>query len=276
MRIAVAAVAVGSTFSGLALARIKRLVQPGQSLVEAITVGGTESTIAHTRLLSLLEGEPKPSALIGITIRPDAAVIAAFHAIGAPVVLIDEEAPGVSTVASDNVAGGYLAGAHLVARGRTRFAVVLGHHNEAGDMNSIQRLKGFEQALAEKGLRLPPERVIRVPDYTRKDGVTAMTRLLDEHPGVDGVFCAAGDVCAAGLLAVARQRGVRIPQDVAIAGFDDNALASISDPPLTTIRQALEQIADTAYKLATTETAAIFAAPRTITLTPKLVVRGST
>jgi LacI family transcriptional regulator len=276
VRIAVAAVAGGSTFSGLTLARLKRLVQPGQTIVECLTVGGTETAIAHARLLSLLEGEPKPIALIGVTIRPDPDAIAAFHAVGAPVVLVDEEAPGTSTVACDNEVGGHLAGAHLAARGRTRFAVVLGHHNAAGDMNSIQRLRGFERAIGEKGLSLAPRHVLRVPDYTRKDGVTAMTRLLDERTGVDAIFCAAGDVCAAGLLAVARERGVRIPEDVAVVGFDDNALASISDPPLTTIRQPLETIADAAFRLATVETASVLAAPRKITLPPTLVVRGST
>ncbi len=275
-RIAVAAVAVGSTFSGLTLARIKRLVRPGQSIVECITVGGSESAIAHARLMSLLDGDPKPIALIGITIRPDEAAIAAFRAVGAPVVLIDEEAEGVSTVASDNRLGGQLAAEHLMARGRSRFAVVLGHHNQAGDMNSIQRLEGFERALAARGLSLDPRDVLRVPDYSRKDGVTAMARLLDEHRGVDAVFCAAGDVCAAGMLAVARERGVRIPDEIAVVGFDDNALASISDPPLTTIAQPADQIAEEAFRLATVETAAVFEHPTRILLAPTLVVRSST
>ncbi len=276
VQIAVAAVAVGSTFSGLTLARIKRLVQPGQAIVECITVGGTETAIAHTRLMSLLDADPRPIALIGVTIRPDDAAIAAFRAVGAPVVLIDEEAPGASTVASDNRLGGQLAAEHLAARGRSRFAVVLGHHNQAGDMNSIQRLEGFERALAAQGLSLDPRDVLRVPDYSRKDGVTAMATLLDHHRGIDAVFCAAGDVCAAGMLAVARERRVRVPDEIAVVGFDDNALAAISDPPLTTIAQPADEIADQAFRLATVETAAVFAEPRRILLPPTLVVRAST
>ena len=276
MRIAVAAVAVGSTFSGLTLARLKRLVRPGQTLVECVTVGGTETELARSRLLALLDGDPRPDALIGVTIRPDPVTIAAFHAIGAPVVLIDEEAPGVSTVASDNVLGGRLAGEHLIARGRRRFALVIGHHTAAGDMNSHQRVTGFQAALAEMGLKVNPQQVIRVPDYTRKDGVTAMRKLLDDRSDVDAIFCAAGDVCASGILAVARERGVRVPDDIAVVGFDDNALAAISDPPLTTIRQPQDEIAETAYRLAALETAATFAAPRRIILAPTLVVRAST
>lgn len=275
VRIAVAAVAVGSTFSGLMLARIKRLLQPGQEIVECITVGGTETAIAHTRLMSLLVGEPKPIALIGITIRPDDAAIAAFHAVGAPVVLVDEEAPGASTIAIDNRLGGELAAAHLAERGRSRFAVVLGHHNEAGDMNSILRLEGFERALRARGHSLDPQDVLRVPDYSRKDGTAAMARILDAHPGVDAVFCAAGDVCAAGMLAVARDRGVRVPDQIAVVGFDDNALASITEPPLTTIAQPADEIAERAFRLATVETAEVFAQPKRIVLPPALVVRAS-
>lgn len=276
VRIAVAAVAVGSTFSGLTLARLKRLVRPGQEIVECITVGGTESPIAHARLMSLLDRDPKPIALIGVTIRPDDEAIAAFHAAGAAVVLIDEEAPGASTVACDNRTGGQVAGEHLLERGRSRFVVVLGHHNQAGDMNSILRLDGFERALGARGISLSPQDVLRVPDYSRKDGVAAMTQLLDERRGMDAIFCAAGDVCAAGMLTVARERGVRIPDEIALVGFDDNALASISDPPLTTIAQPADQIAEEAFRLATVETAAVFEHPTRILLPPKLVVRSST
>ncbi len=143
-------------------------------------------------------------------------------------------------------------------------------------MNSIQRLAGFEQGLAARGLSLDPRDVLRVPDYSRKDGVTAMARLLDEHRGVDAVFCAAGDVCAAGMLALAHERKVRVPGEIAVVGFDDNALARITDPPLTTIAQPADAIADQAFRLATEETAAVFAEPRRILLPPTLVVRAST
>jgi DNA-binding LacI/PurR family transcriptional regulator len=69
---------------------------------------------------------------------------------------------------------------------------------------------------------------------------------------------------------------VRVPDEIALVGFDDNALASISDPPLTTVAQPAELIAERAFHLATVETAAVFATPKRIVLPPRLVVRAST
>jgi DNA-binding LacI/PurR family transcriptional regulator len=114
-----------------------------------------------------------------------------------------------------------------------------------------------------------------VVQYTRKDGVAAMTRLLDARRSLDAVFCAAGDACATGMLAVARERGIKVPEQIAVMGYDDSPLASISDPPLTTVRQPLDQIAREAHRLATEAPAELLARPRTILLEPTLVKRAS-
>jgi LacI family transcriptional regulator len=273
VRIAVAAVNFGSTFPGLMYGRIKKLVHPDQVIVEVATQSSSSNDLARARLLSLLEGEPKPVALIGICVRPDPEAMAAFRAVNAPVVLLDEEAPGASTVACDNLMGGYIAGAHLLGLGRRRIAIVVGALHEGGDMNTSLRLRGFKKALAEKGVS--PADVVYSSDYSRKDGVNAMTRFVAERGKVDAVFCAAGDVCATGMLAAARERGVRVPDDIAVVGFDDNALAAISDPPLTTIRQPAEPMADEAFRLATLETAEVFARPVRKIFKPELVVRRS-
>ena len=66
---------------------------------------------------------------------------------------------------------------------------------------------------------------------------------------MDAIFCAAGDNCAQGLLSVAREQGVRIPEDVAIVGFDDLLIAQLSSPPLTTIRQPIKEMAEAAYTI---------------------------
>ncbi len=274
VRIAVAAINFGPTFPGLMYARLKKRAGPDQLLVETTTQVTTidENDLARARVLGLLEGQPKPIALVGICIRPGAATLAAFRAVGAPTVLLDEETDGASTVSCDNFHGAYLATSHLLGLGRRRLAIVVGA-SVGGDMNTAQRLAGFQKALAEK--RLTPVDVIYSHDYTRRDGAYAMTKLLDEGRKVDGVFVAAGDVCATGLLQVARERRIQVPEDVAIVGFDDNSLAAISDPPLTTIRQPVEAMADAAFRLATEETAEILAQPKRITLKPTLVVRQS-
>ncbi|HYD42514.1 MAG TPA: substrate-binding domain-containing protein [Anaeromyxobacter sp.] len=273
VRIAVAAVNFGATFPGMMYARLRRHLRADQSFVECATTSTAAVDVARARLTRLLDGEPKPIAFIGISVRPDPRSLAAFRAAKVPVVLIDEEAEGATTVACDNYLGGVLAAAHLTEQGRRRIAIVVGKLNAEGDMNSALRLDGFEKALSEQGLA--PVEVIYSIDYSRKDGVTAMTRLLGGRRGVDAIFSAAGDICATGMLAVARERGVRVPEDVAIVGFDDLDVAATSDPPLTTIRQPVDAMADEAFRLATEEREELLARPRRVILKPELVARQS-
>jgi DNA-binding LacI/PurR family transcriptional regulator len=275
VRIAVASDTLGSGFTGAMLGLVRKHLRPGQTIAECATVTKGMSEVARGRLLSLLRDGPKPRALVGICIKPDAPTVAAFRAAGVPVVLIDEQAEGASTVASDNFAGGYLAGRHLVGLGRRRIAVVAGNMLVDGGYNALQRAKGFQKALAEGSLPFALDEVLEAPEYARQDGVAAMQRILDEGKGVDAIFCAAGDVCASGLLAAARERNVRVPEHVAVLGYDDNPLASISDPPLSTIRQPLEQIAGEALRLATDAAAEALAKPKTVLFDPKLVLRRS-
>jgi LacI family transcriptional regulator len=110
--------------------------------------------------------------------------------------------------------------------------------------------------------------------YSREDGVEVMPKLL--AMGVDAIFCAAGDNCAQGLLSVAKERGIRIPEDVAIIGFDDLPIARLSTPALTTIRQPLKEMAEAAYTLAVIERDEILRKPKNIIFNPELVVRKST
>jgi len=110
-----------------------------------------------------------------------------------------------------------------------------------------------------------------MPHYSREDGIEVMPILLDA--GVDAIFCTAGDNCALGLITVAKERNVRIPEDIAIIGFDDLLIAQISTPKLTTIRQPLKEIADAAYKMAVIQGEEILSKPQKIVFKPELIVR---
>ena len=274
VQIAVASVTLGSGFPGLVYSQIKKNLRAGESLVECATIM-SDVEFARPRMLALLETVPRPVALIGICIRPDPVTLAAYRAAGVPVVLVDEEAEGVSTVASDNFAGGYLAGKHLAAAGRKRIAVVSGETGVTGGYNAAQRVKGMAKALGEHGLSLAPEDRVEVVQYSRREGAAAMSRFLDAKRWPDAIFCAAGDTCATGLLAAARERRVKVPEEVAVVGYDDSPLAGISDPPLTTVRQPLDRIAREAHRLATEEAATILAKPKAVLFEPTLVVRAS-
>jgi LacI family transcriptional regulator len=135
----------------------------------------------------------------------------------------------------DNRNGGRVATQHLVAAGRRRIATITGPPTMPA---GVDRLAGFRDALAEAGLD-----GIAVEDgnFTTDGGAAAMRRILDSGAEVDGLFIAS-DLMARGAMTVLAQRGLRVPDDVAIVGFDDSPVATSVTPQLTTMRQpSLEQ-----------------------------------
>ena len=231
-----------------------------------------DSIMQNERLMQALE-QVNPNALIVIDISLDPDTIAAYTAANIPIVLIDEKAEGVSMISTDNIKGGLIAGEYLIRKGRKKIAIVSGRTKAEGGYNAEQRLKGFQQALSAKGLSIPLGCAIEVTNYTREDGLEVMPRLIDL--GVDAIFCAAGDNCALGLMTVAKEQGKRIPEDIAIVGFDDLLVARLSTPALTTIKQPLEKIADAAYKMIVIDRDEILQNPRNLVFNPELVIRQS-
>ncbi|MFE7580156.1 LacI family DNA-binding transcriptional regulator [Streptomyces gardneri] len=175
------------------------------------------------------------------------------RALGLPAVLNGRrsEDERVSFVDSDNTGAGRTAVAHLAARGRRSVATITGPL----DMYVARcRLDGYREGLAESGLA-PDEALVANGDFTEEGGRRAMRELLDRRPGLDAVF-AASDVMAAGARAVLREAGRRVPEDVALVGVDDSAVARHMDPPLTSVRQPIEEMGRTMARLLLQEIAA--------------------
>jgi DNA-binding LacI/PurR family transcriptional regulator len=217
--------------------------------------------------------QSRPSGIIAMDIRIDPETMQEFTALKIPVVLIDEEVPGASMISVDNFKGGCMAADHLAGIGRKKIAIVSGRMGIEGGYCAEQRFKGFQKTLKSKKVTIPSGGIIEVPHYSYEDGLMVMPELL--RIGVDAIFCAAGDDCAQGLLAVAKERKVRVPKDIAIIGFDDLMIARNSNPPLTTIRQPLEKIAEAAYDMAVQHGEEILVKPRNIVFEPELIIRQS-
>lgn len=248
---------------------LKKLLKPGEISLRSLS---GDFNVQKERLKQAFD-QVKPTALIAMDIRPDSDIIATYVNANVPIVLTDEEAAGVSTVTTNNFLGGRIAGEYLVKKGRKRIAIVSGRTQIQGGYNAEQRVKGFQQALSVGKLSIPQGCAIEVLNYTREDGIEAMPKLLDI--GVDAIFCAAGDICALGLLSVAKERNIRIPEDIAIVGFDDLLIARLSTPALTTIKQPLEKMAEAAYKMAVVEREKILQKTQKVVLDPELVIRQS-
>ncbi|MEV0848431.1 LacI family DNA-binding transcriptional regulator [Streptomyces sp. NPDC049954] len=176
----------------------------------------------------------------------------------------------LSYVQADNVGGARSAVRHLLGRGCREIATITGPL----DMEVARaRLSGYRRALAQAGI-VADEGLVAVGDFTEEGGRAATRELLERRPSLDAVF-AASDVMAAGAVQVVRGSGRRVPQDVAVIGFDDSMVARHTDPPLTSVRQPIEEIGRAMTRLLLDEIADSGRAHRQVVLATELVVRGS-
>lgn len=202
-------------------------------------------------LLTLLHGrrEQDRFAQYAAAHRVDGVLLVSVHAHDTlPDLLADSELPAVLNgrrfaaeplpyVDTDNLGGARTAVAHLLERGRTAVATITG----PPDMYAAHcRTEGYHEALREAD-RAPDELLLARGDFTEESGHRAMCELLERRPHLDAVFCAS-DVMAAGARIALREAGRSVPDDIALVGFDDSAVARHMDPPLTTVRQPIEEM----------------------------------
>jgi DNA-binding LacI/PurR family transcriptional regulator len=189
-------------------------------------------------------GDLGPHMVDGAIVSPQAVAPDDVDTPGVPVVLLGEHPLPLPLdhVGIDNVTAARTAVQHLIDLGRTRIAVI-GQHPTRG--TATQRLAGYRQAIAEAGL---PEIVAPALRYHHRDGAAAMTDLLDREEPPDAVFCF-NDMLALGAIRVAHDRGVRVPHDVAVVGFDNTDHSAYSVPALTTIAPDKAALAKAAVDL---------------------------
>ena len=158
--------------------------------------------------------------------------------LGIPFVLIDSyvEHPDVYSVGLEDEKGGYLAAKHLLERGHRRIAFTSPSIRPGGVIE--QRLWGYKRALAEFGVPFDPSLVF-TQEITAEEG-KKLGRLLAGKPDITGIFASA-DLLAAGIMAGLSERGISVPRDKSIVGFDDNYLAQLTIPGLTTVHQDADQ-----------------------------------
>ncbi|MEU1144052.1 LacI family DNA-binding transcriptional regulator [Streptomyces sp. NPDC005863] len=192
-----------------------------------------------------------------------------------PFVLVDGFAPAVRApaISPDDRAATRLAVTHLVSLGHTRIGLALGplrfvpvQRKIEGFVRTMQELVGLSPADIETDL-------VQHSLYTLEGGQAAADALLER--GCTAVVCAS-DMMALGAIRAARQRGLEVPDDVSVVGFDDSPLIAFTDPPLTTVRKPVPAMGQAAVRTLLEELGGTPAPPGEFVFMPELVVRGST
>jgi LacI family transcriptional regulator len=159
-----------------------------------------------------------------------------------PLVVIDRALPGLEAdlVQIDHKEGGYLATKYLIDLGHKTIGCIAGPSNTTV---STERLAGYRRALAEATLPCR-QRWVMESDFSSEGGYRAAARLL-QRPGLTAVF-ASNDLMGIGLLRCAAEKGLRVPQDLSVVGFDGIELGRYVHPALTTIAQSIGQLGELA------------------------------
>jgi LacI family transcriptional regulator len=234
-----------------------------------------EQARREDRYLQLLEEQRVRGVLI-TPVEVGSERLDALRRRGTPTVLVDRHDPrsNCCSVAVDDVAGGELAGACLIAQGHRRIAYVSG---PLKIRQCADRLAGLRRAVAASGA--DPDQVItvaEVPALNAKAGYAAARDLLDAGAGISAAFCA-NDLLALGVLRAAVSSGRRVPGDIALLGYDDIDFAADAAVPLSSIRQPRLQIGRAAAKLLIEECDnPVTHAHQQVIFKPELVIREST
>jgi len=239
----------------------------GRGVQLALQLVGTQE--ARARLVGdLRQGQADGSVVLSL--HPDDTLPQLMVEAGLTAVLIGRPArpTQISYVDLANDTGAVLAAEHLLARGCQRIAMITG---PADVPSSLDRIAGFRQAMARDGVAFFPS---ATGNFTHDSGEQAMDDLLREYPEIDGVF-AANDLMAQGALATLARAGRRVPDDVAVVGFDDSSVAAAARPTLTTVRQPLEDMAAKAAEMVLSRVDDATLRPTSVVFSPTLVVRDS-
>ena len=252
------------TFSLLLRGAAEALAQRAMTLILLVAGTGTERQNVAAYVAAghvdgvLLISSHQDDPLLGSLVDNGIPTVAC----GIPLGFADR----VASVSVDEAGGARAMVGHLRGLGRRRIATITGPLDTPG---GLFRLEGYRQELGGDF----DERLVAYGDYSAESGATAMEQLLERAPDVDAVF-AASDLMAAGAIGTLRKHGRRVPDDVAVGGFDDSGLAATIDPPLTTMHQPFDRIS--AEMVALLLELLEGAPQKSVTMPATLVVREST
>ncbi|HEV8534545.1 MAG TPA: LacI family DNA-binding transcriptional regulator [Candidatus Limnocylindria bacterium] len=214
-------------------------------IIGSIEEGSEDDERTYLRLMLERRVEGLIVAIPRLRLADDDLLADAAERLPTVLVASDIELPGADHVDIDNRRGGHEATAYLVAQKHRIIATITGPLDWP---SARARLDGYRDALREAGLTADRALVAPCVDWGLESGRRAAERLLASAPKLTAIF-AQSDLLALGAIAALRVRGLRVPEDVSIVGFDDISVASVFDPPLTTVRQPMREVGELAARL---------------------------
>jgi LacI family transcriptional regulator len=207
--------------------------------------------LGEANLRMLVEGQVLGLIVVGDSVPEDALCDFVRQRPQVPVIVIerDYQVPQVSSLLVDSDEGAFVATTHLISQGYERIAMIAGPSFGAGSSTygRIQRLHGFRRALSASG-RAFDDRLVVEGNFRSEGGAEAMHRLLSLEQRPDAVFCM-NDMTAVGAMSAVREAGLRVPDDVALVGFDDVPITTLLQPALTTMAMPMRELGAAAARL---------------------------
>ncbi|MEF2277247.1 substrate-binding domain-containing protein [Deinococcus sp. YIM 134068] len=226
---------VSDMFSGTVLGGVEDAAHSrGFSVIVCKTGGGHERTLAYLQLLA----EKRVDGIIFASEVLREAYADFIGQLRIPLVVLSGESvrPEIPTVRCDDRQAAYAGASYLIGQGHENIGLLYGGAHETPEQSG--RLEGFHEAHRDHGLAVEPSRVLCLEGFAFKDGQVGGAALLRQGGPLTAIF-ASSDELALGVMSAAYARGLRVPDDLSVMGFDDLPLAEMSLPPLTTVRQPL-------------------------------------
>lgn len=246
----------------------------GKYVLNQYSTGGNQQR--KKELLKVILSETLADGVISMFLKFEQDDLSELRKSKIPVIFIDEEVEGFPSVKLNNFKGAYDAVKYLIDKGKKNIGLVVGQlRSEGVGITPIERFEAYKKALSDNKIPFDKDKIIEIINYTFEEGEQSLRSFIERKVKLDSIFCAAGDMVALGIMDEAAKLNIDIPHDLALIGYDDINMSSISKPGLTTVRQPIESIGRTALRILDSmiETGKIEQSK--IIFEPELVIRGT-
>lgn len=239
-----------------------------------ISLPTRHSPVYREELLRMLLPFNVVEAILAVDIIPETQTLEKYNKVGKPLVILEGKHPLAQSVLLENQQGMSIGVNYLYNKGYRTIALMNGPSGgPEPNMISSERLIGYLTAVHRHGLQFDESLVYEAADYDSDSGMHGFEYYWNRGKLPDAIFCASGDMSAIGFINAARSHGVRVPEDIAVLGYDDLPVASLIHPALSTIRQRLMIAGAGALVLALES--AVNGKGENLVIMPELIERGT-